>query len=263
MAAGLASLALAGCSHGTVTELPAAPSAPPVLLRVLTITPVGGATMLMGASAPITSEGQLAPNVVGAYAQYSDGSAQYAKATWTSSDPGVVAVDGDSIVAKGRGTATLTATVAGMKAAETFTVEPGVDGSWSGTYVVDNCQAGSGSVFEMICGAGGPGRPAGVLPIGTAAPVSFQITRGAGADLTATAAFGELRGTLTGVDRGQNFLALTGELTSVNGTTLTITYWSARARTDLMEGFVNFEVRVKGFPSLAVVNAHFADVMRR
>src|SRR6478672_4448735 len=94
VAAALATLAIAGCSHGTVTELPAAPSPPPALLRVLTVTPVGGATLLVGTSAPISSEGPIAAGVVGAFALYSDGSTKYVKAAWTSSDPNVIAVDG-------------------------------------------------------------------------------------------------------------------------------------------------------------------------
>jgi hypothetical protein len=137
MTVALATLAIGGCSHGTVAELPTAPSAPAPILRTLTITPVGGGTMLVGGSAPITTEGALNPGVLGAFAQYSDGTGNYVVATWTSSDPSIVAVDGTQIAAKGRGTATLTASLDGVKDTEDFTVEPGIDGTWSGSYVVE------------------------------------------------------------------------------------------------------------------------------
>jgi hypothetical protein len=263
VAIALSTLAIGGCSHGTVNELPAAPSAPTPILRTLTITPVGGTAILIGTTTPITSEGPLAAGVLGAFAQYSDGSASYVKATWTTSDANVIAVDGASIVTKARGSATLTATVDGVKANETFTVEPGVDGSWAGTYVVDTCEAGSSAIYEAVCGTAAAGRQGGVLPVGTTAPINFQITRTGATDLTATAALGELRGTLSGTDRGQNFLTLKGDVTSVNGTKVSLVYWDARVRTDAMEGFIGFEVRVPALPSWAMVTAHFADVTRR
>jgi hypothetical protein len=256
-------LVIGGCSHGTVSELPTAPSAPAPILRALSITPTGGAAILVGTTTPIASEGPLAVNTLGAYAQYSDGSASYVKATWTTSDANVIALDGAAIVTKGRGSATLTAVFGGMQASETFTVEPGVDGTWAGTYVVDTCDAGSGSVYELICGTASQGRQGGVLPVGTAAPIGFQITRAGGSDLTATATLGEMRGTLTGTDRGQNFLTLKGDLTSVNGTKVSIVYWNSQVRTDVMEGFIGFEVRVPGLPSWAAVTAHFANLTRR
>src|SRR5918994_524342 len=149
----LAILATAGCSHGTVSELPTAPTAAAATLTTLTLTPVGGGTMIVGATAPITSEGPFPSTgaVLGAFAQYSDGSGKYIPATWTSSDDNIVSIDGAMLVAKGRGSAVITATAAGKTASETFVVQPGIAGTWSGTYVVDNCQAGSGSMYELIC----------------------------------------------------------------------------------------------------------------
>lgn len=263
MAVALATLAIGGCSHGTVSELPTAPTAPTPILRVLTITPVGGGTMLVGGSAPITTEGPLSPSALGAFAQYSDGSSNYVKATWTTSDPNIVDVDGTQIVAKGRGTATLTATVGDMKDTEDFVVEPGIEGSWAGTYVIEKCDAGTSTIYEAICAAPSGGRPGGVLPVGTAAPIALQITRGSGSDLVATAALGEIRGTLTGTDRGQNYLTFKGDLLSPGGNRVSFVYWDARVKTDLMEGFIAFEVYLNGLPSWAQVTAHFDNLTRR
>ena len=91
--------------------------------------------------------------------------------------------------------------------------------------------------------------------------MTLQITQ-TGKDLTAAAQFGELRGTLTGIDRGQNFLTLSGDVT-VNRTTVTLVYWDARVLTDAMEAFIGFEVRIAGVPSFAAVTAHFNNVTRR
>lgn len=258
-----ATLMIAGCSHGTVAELPTSPTAAPaVTVRRLTITPAGGGTMLAGGTAQITTSGPLPSTgaVLGAFVEYTDGSGEYVDAAWTSSDPSVLVVSGSTMRAIGRGTATLTAAAKGHTASETFRVEPGIPGTWAGTYVVDQCAAGSASMHELICSAL-PGRQPGVLPVGAAAPISFQV-RQTGTDLTATAAFGEIRGTLTGSDRGQNFLTLKGDLT-FDRTTITVVYWDALVRTDVMEGFIGFEVRIAGIPSFAQVTGHFVDVTRR
>jgi hypothetical protein len=113
----------------------------------------------------------------------------------------------------------------------------------------------------LICQAPDQGRAPGVLPIGAAPPLHLQITK-SGKDLTAVAQFGELRGTLTGTDRGSNFLTFKGDLT-VNRTTITLVYWDARVRTDAMEGSIAFEVRIAGVPSFAAVTAHLDKVTRR
>jgi hypothetical protein len=172
----------------------------------------------------------------------------------------VLSVNNASLRAMGRGTATLTATAEGHTATETFRVEPGIPGTWAGTYVVEQCSAGSASMHELMCSAIA-GRQPGALPVGMVAPMHLQITQ-SGTDLTAAAAFGEIRGTLTGSDRGQNFLTLKGDLT-VERTTITVVYWDARVKTDVMEGFIGFEVRIAGIPSHAQVAGHFVNVMRR
>jgi hypothetical protein len=115
----------------------------------------------------------------------------------------------------------------------------------------------------VICSAASPGHPGGVLPVGTVAPITLQITRGNGTDLSATAALGELRGTLTGSDRGQNFLTLKGDLTNANGNRVSVVYWDSRVKTDVMEGFIGFQVYVGGLSSFATVSAHFQDLTRR
>lgn len=263
LAIACATLVIGGCSHGT-TALPTAPTTvvPTVAVRRLSITPVGGASIIAGKTAEITTSGPFPTTgaTLGAFAEYTDGTGKYVEANWTSSDSTVLVATTTSLKAMRRGTATLTATAEGHTASETFTVEPGIAGAWAGTYVVDSCAAGSGSMHELICNAL-PGRRQGVLQVGAVAPINFQITQ-SGTDLSATAALGEIRGTLTGSDRGQNFLTLKGNLT-VDTTTITLVYWDARVKTDAMEALIGFEVRIAGVPSHANVTGHFLDVTRR
>src|SRR5690349_16655355 len=167
---GLLILLSSACAHGVVTELPTSPTST-VTIKTLTVTPTGGITLIAGMDAPITTEG--ATLGLGAWANYTDGTSKYIAATWSSSDTSVIAFDGSTMKAIGRGTATVTARVDGMSDTETITVEPNVEGTWSGTYVVDQCVAGSGSMTELICSAD-PARK-GVLPVGTAAPMTFVI----------------------------------------------------------------------------------------
>jgi hypothetical protein len=255
-------LVMGGCSHGTVADVPTGPSVvPPVTVKRLMITPVGGGVMIAGGVIDIMSEGPLpAGPTVGALAEFTDGSGHYIPATWSSSDASVLVVSNNSLRAIGRGTAILTASAQGHTATETFKVEPGIPGTWVGTYVVDDCAAGSGSMQELICSTI-PGRPRGALAVGTVAPITLDI-RQSGTDLTATAAFADVRGTLTGTDRGQNVLTFDGTLTA-NGRTATIYYWDGRVVTDVMEGFVGLEVRIAGVPSHAQVVGHFVDLTRR
>jgi hypothetical protein len=92
-------------------------------------------------------------------------------------------------------------------------------------------------------------------------PMTLVITK-SGTDLQAIAQFGELRGTLTGSDRGQNFLTLQGNVT-VNATTVSLVYWNARVVGDSMEGVIGLEVRIAGLPSHAQVVARIDKVTRR
>ena len=264
VAVALLTLAGAGCSHGTITELPAGPSATPVIMT-LTITPVGGAMMNIGGTAPITADGPLSDSGarLGAFAQYSDGSGKYVAAQWTTSDDHVIAIANGSFTATGRGSATITATAEGKTDSETFTVQLGIPGTWSGTYIVEQCGAGSGSMHEYICMPPTPGRTTGALYVGARAPLTLQITA-SGRDLTAFAQFGDFRGTLTGRDRGGNFLDFLGNLTSPSrGATVSLVAWDGRVTEDLMEGALHFEVRIAGVPSHAEVIARLDQVTRR
>ena len=247
---------LSACAHGVTEQLPTAPGPTTVTLSRLSVTPQG-LSLIAGGVVPITSSGNTLG--LGALAQYSDGTAKYIEAAWTTSDPGVLAIEGTNIVAVSRGTATLTARAEGMTATQSFTVEPNVAGTWSGTYVVDQCAAGSGSMGELIC-SDAPGHK-GILPVGTKAPITFEVQKN-GNDLTATAALGEIRGMLRGTDLGSNFLTLKGDLT-VNRTTVTVVHWNAHVKTDVMEAQIGFEVRIDNVPSHAVVVAHFDQVTRR
>jgi hypothetical protein len=264
LALAFATLVIGGCSHGTVSQLPTAPTTvtPAVTLRRLSITPVGGASIIAGKTADITTSGPFPTTgaTLGAFAEYTDGSGKYVEANWTSSDSTILVASSTTLRAMRRGTATLTATAEGHTASETFTVEPGIAGTWSGTYVVDQCAAGSGSLHELICNST-PGRQQGILRVGAVAPISFQITQ-SGPDLSATTALGDVRGTLTGIDRGQNYLTLKGDL-AFNATTITFVFWDGNVKTDVMEAFIGFEVRVAGLPSHANVTGHFVDVTRR
>jgi hypothetical protein len=258
----LLTLAGVGCSHGTLSEAPTAPTVTPTI-TTLTVTPVGGGTMIEGVVTPITSSGGFPSTgaTLGAFAQYSDGSGKYVPATWTSSDTNVIAIEGDSMVAKTRGTVTITASAEGKTDTETFVVHGSFAGTWAGTFIVEQCGAGGGSIDELICYPMNQGRTPGALAVGAVVPMTMQITK-SGTAVTAIAQFGNLRGTLTGSDRGQNFFSLTGTLSSA-ATTMTIIEWNARVREDLMEGALAFEVRVAGVPSHAQVIARLGEVTRR
>jgi len=255
---GIAVLMLvSGCTHGVVDGPPTTPT-PAVTLRALTVTPVGGGTLLQGHTAPILTSGSTLG--LGAWAQYSDGTAKYVAATWTTSDANVIAIDGESIRAVNRGTAMLTASAEGKTASESFRVEPNMAGTWSGNLVVDQCGAGSGSMGELICNDV-PSHPRGLLAVGVSVPITLQIQK-SGDALTAAVTSGEWRGTLSGTDRGSNFMSFSGSLTG-NRTTITIVFWNSQAKTDVMEGQIGFEVRIDNVPSNAAVVAHFENVTRR
>lgn len=258
-------LLAAGCSHNVTTELPTAPtpSRPSVRITRLIVTPPGGGSMIVGTVVPLTTSGPPPSDALalGAFAQYSDGSGHYVEATWTSSDDATAVVRDGALVAIGRGTAVLTAAAEGLTASETFIVDPGIPGLWVGTYVVDSCQAGSGSVDELVCAAPTPGHAGGILRVGTVAPMALQITQ-RGKDLSATMQFGELRGTLTGVDAGANYLSLSGTLNAATSNARIVVF-NARVKQDVMEGVMGYELRINDLPSWAVVTAHFDSIARK
>ena len=243
-----------GCSHGVLTELPAAPTAT-VSLRQLTVTPVGGGSMIAGTSLDLVTSGNTLG--VGAFAQYTDGTGKYVEATWTSSDPGILAFDGATMKAISRGTVTVTARFAGLSDTETFAVEPTMAGAWSGNLVVDECTAGSGSMTEVICLAD----RGGILPVGSTAAVTLDSQK-SGTDLTSSTSLGNTRGTLRGADAGGNYFWLLGDL-AVGNTSIRVVQWNAHVSVDTMEGLIVFEVRIAGLPSNALVRAHLGQMARR
>ena len=264
MAAVLLSLAGTGCSHGTLKEVPTAPTATTtVTIASLTVTPVGGGSMIEGMTTPITSSGGFPSTgaTLGAFAQYTDGSGKYVPATWTSSDVNVIAIEGDTMIAKARGTVTITASAEGKTDTETFVVHGGIPGTWSGTLLIEQCDAGSGSMYEVICQPPTQGRQPGALGIGTKPAFTLVITR-SGDELRAIVQVGSARGSLTGSEQGQNFFTLAGEMT-VDRTSAKIVHWNSRVQQDLMEGLVGFEVRIAGLPSHANVVGRMDAVTRR
>ena len=149
---------LVSFTRGVITDEQASPVAPtpaaPTVTR-LTITPIGGGSMMIGGSAPVVSTG-TSPNTgagVGAFAEFSNGSGRYVAATWTSSNAGVVSVTNDAITAMGRGTAIVTASFGGESDDEQFEVFGGIAGTWAGTYIVEQCSGSSGSISEVLCTA--------------------------------------------------------------------------------------------------------------
>lgn len=245
---------------------PTGPSAAAPTLTNLTITPVGGGTLMAGGVAPITASGPLPATgaVLGAFAQYSDGSGRYVEASWTTSDAAVLVVEGTSLLARGRGTATLTATFEGRSATEQFVVEGGIPGTWAGSYVVDQCVSNSGSMDELLCSQPQGGRPGGVFRPGSRLPITLTIAQPSAAapDITGELVLGQARGTLTGINRGAGFYYLQGTLAAA-GTEVRITYWDARVTGDRMEGFINFQVRFGGIPGAGAVAVRLEDVVRR
>jgi hypothetical protein len=245
-----------GCAHGVVDELPTSPSSSATVTMVrLMITPEGGASLIAGGSVPLVTSGNTLG--LGAWANYSDGTSKYVEATWTSSDPNVIAFDDTTIKAVSRGTATVTARFNGMSDTETFTVEPNMSGTWSGNLIIDQCAAGSGSMMEVVCDRSRNG----ILPVGTVVPMTFEIKKN-GADLTAVAALGDVRGSLSGADAGGNYFWLKGDLV-LNRTTATVGFWNGRVMTDAMESQLGLEVRIAGLPSHANVVGHFDQMTRR
>jgi hypothetical protein len=91
--------------------------------------------------------------------------------------------------------------------------------------------------------------------------VAFQIQK-SGQDLTATATIGTVTGSLRGVDRGGNYLTLTGDL-HFDRTTLKVPFWDTAVKTDVMTGTIAFEVWIDNIPTHANVVGHLQNVNRR
>jgi hypothetical protein len=228
----------------------------------LTITPIGGGTMMVGATVPINTDAGLTPgSALGAVAQYSNGSGRYVAATWTSSDAAIIAVEGGHLVARGRGSVILTATFEGKSDTESFTSEGGIVGRWSGSYVVEQCSGTSGSVQEVLCNPAGNSRPAGLAAVGTVLPISMEISEHDTA-LTATVSVGPVSGILTGKNRGGGVFYLQGTI-EAGGGAVNIVHWDTRVTRDAMEGFIGYQLRLPNLPGFGSVAAKLVSVTRR
>ena len=254
---------LVSCTRGVITDNPVAPTPMAPTLTKLTITPIGGGSMMLGGSAPIVSTG-TSPNTgagVGAFAEYSNGTGRYVDATWTSSNAGVVSVTNEAITAMGRGTAIVTASFGGQSDDEQFEVFGGIAGSWAGTYVVEQCGGSSGSIAEVLCTAPNTGRPAGLTHVGATLPIAMELTVN-GDDVTGIVSFGGIRGTLTGKDRGAGYFFLQGVIEHSAGT-LNIAHWDVAVQRDEMQGFINYQVRLNTLPGFGGVATRLSNVTRR
>jgi hypothetical protein len=256
---------LVSCTRGVVDEStnPVAPTPAAATVVKLTITPVGGGELTIGGSAPIVTSGTSPTSVagVGAFAEYNNGTGRYVAATWTSSNTSVVSVTGESLTATGPGTAVVTASFGGQTDDEQFQVFGGVSGSWAGTYLVEQCGGSSGSMAEVLCTAPNTGRPAGLAYRGANLAIAMDLTVNGG-DVTGVVSFGNIRGTLTGKDRGAGFFYLQGVIENANGS-LNITHWDARVERDQMQGFISYQLRIAGLPGIGSVGAKLADMTRR
>ena len=253
----------AACTRGVVDAPPTAPSALPPAVTTLTITPVGGGSIQVGGTAPIATSGVMPSNgtPLGAFAQFTTGPGRYVEATWTSSNNAIIAVDGAQLVARGRGSVTLTATYEGRSDTETFTAEGGIAGRWQGTYLVEQCSGSSGSMQEILCTPPGEGRPAGLAAVGNILPFALEISE-SGSDLTAQVSFGAMRGALTGTNRGGGRFFLQG-LIEMNGGAINIVHWDTRVVGDSMDGFIGYQTRLPALPGIGGVAAKLVDVTRR
>ena len=218
--------------------------------------------MTVGDSVPIVTTGGLPGNgvvLLGAFAEYSDRTGRYVDATWRSDNEDILAIVGSSLVARGRGTGTLTASFDRRTDSETFIVEGGISGRWSGSLLVEQCAASSGSMAEVVCGA--PGRAPGLAAVGAMLPIAMEITE-RGEDLTADLSIGQTRGTLPGRKRGGGYFTFSG---SIDTPQLRISFfhWDAGVTADQMEGFIGYEIRIAGLPGLAQVAAKLVNVVRQ
>lgn len=255
---------LVSCTRGVVEESsnPVAPTPAAATVTKLTITPVGGGTMMIGGSAPIVSTG-TSPNAgagVGAFAEFSNGTGHYVEATWTSSNARILSVDNGTLNAMGLGAAIVTATFQGQSDDERFEVIGGITGRWAGTYVVEQCGANSGSMSEVLCTPPNTGRQAGVAHVGATLPISMELSV-SGTDVTGVVSLGNIQGTLSGKDRGAGFFYLQGVIESAAGT-INITHWDARVQRDEMQGFINYQVRIATLPGTGAVGTKLASVTR-
>jgi hypothetical protein len=91
----------------------------------------------------ITGPGAIRAGLPTAYtvtATLSNGRTETAQSAWTSSDPGVAAVDaGGSVTGRAHGSITLTAAYLGATVSKTIDVVNDYQGEWTGTAVIRQC----------------------------------------------------------------------------------------------------------------------------
>ena len=261
----LAAFVAASCTRGIVSDgqLPTAPSAVAPRVVKLTVTPVGGGTIVAGSTAPITTDGPLPSNggALGAFAEYNNGQGRYVAASWTSSDDSIAAVVNDMLVGRKSGTVTLTATFEGHTDSEAFNVDGGFFGRWSGSYVVEQCGGSTGSMQDVLCRPPAGGR-SGIAPVGATLPFALEITDAGGDDISGRVHFGALSGVLPGKNRGGGYFYLTGTVRGPGGA-ITIIEWNARAARDIMDGVISYRLTIDGVSGVGEVAVRLKDMTRQ
>jgi hypothetical protein len=253
-------LSTLGCTRGVI-DVDQIPTAPATRLIALTITPLGGGSLSAGSTVDIVVSGGLPADgvAVGAFAEYSDGTGRYVDASWSSADESVLAIVGSSLVGRSRGAATVTASFEGRTDTETFLVDGGISGRWSGALLVEQCTANSASLAQVLCGA--PGRSPGLAAIGARLPLTMDIAESSD-NIAATVVLDTARGTLTGPNRGGGFFTVLGTIDQ-SPTRINVFHWDARVVRDEMEGYIGYEMRIAGLPGFGQVAAKFADIVRQ
>jgi hypothetical protein len=258
----LVALSITGCSRGVI-EADDLPTAPSLRVTKLTITPIGGGNILVGGTAPVVTSGGLPANGValGAFAEYNNGQGRYVDATWSSSDDSVVAIIDRTLVARKRGTATLTASFDGQADTEQFIVDGAFFGRWSGAYLVEKCSANSGSVQDVLCRPPSAGR-AGIAPVGATLPFALEISEVSSDDITGRVSFGTISGVLSGKNRGGGYFYLTGQIAGQGGV-LNIADWNVRAANGVMDGVIAYQVKFDGLPGIGTVGVRLVNMTRQ
>ena len=253
-------LPVAGCTRGTI-DSSAVPTAPSLQAIRLTITPFGGGSIRVGETAEVVTSGGLRSTaVVGAFAEFNNGSSGYVDATWSSSDDSIVAVVNNVLVPRKQGIATLTASFDGRVDTEQFLVDGAFFGRWSGTYVVEQCDADQRAMFELLCR--GSGGRAALAPIGAVVPLELEVTEAGGDDIRGRVSVGLASGVLSGKNRGGGYFQLDGEI-STAGYVIRIVEWTVGAANDQMAGVLSFEVKVDGVSGTGGVGARLANMTRQ